>query len=130
MKAQSLGKRSSRCVRPELKEQDQGFIPNDLKQYFQKNSVSGELTGEYLQAYLGQRGQSSLVEHTDAAYFLDFSRVHSLSSNGFQDVPHRSRLLKRSLKKILENPDTMRPELHRKFSVAKHSAGSTLITYF
>lgn len=61
------------------------------------------LTGEYLESYLCQCGQSVLVEHADAAHLLNLSRVHSLPSDRLQDVPYRCRLLECSLEEVCQN---------------------------
>lgn len=57
-------------------------------------------TCENLQADLREGGEGRLIQHTNTAHLLDLSRVHTLPSDRFQDVPHRCRLLERSLEQI------------------------------
>lgn len=52
-----------------------------------------QLTGEDLQADLGESGEGRLVQHTDAAHLLHLGRVHTLPAYWLQDVPHRRGLL-------------------------------------
>lgn len=108
MKAQSLGRRSSRCVRPA--EKQTAHSESETSSVFQNHWVMIKtnlrffvLTCEDLEAYLCERRQSRLVEHTDAANLLNFSRVHSLPSYWLQDVSHRSRLLKCSLEEVCQH---------------------------
>lgn len=106
MKAHSLGKRSSRCVRPaeeQIKCSDK--LHDDLSREFRlfKKMKLLILTCEYLETYLCQRRQSGLVKHTDAAHLLNFSRVDPLPSYWFQDVSHRGRLLKCSLEEVCQH---------------------------
>ena len=113
MKAHSLGKRSSRCVRPAGKKISIMNIPGTFKNTvfaYIKGIKLLILTGEYLEAYLCQCRQSRLVEHTDAAHFLNFSRVDSLPSDWFKDVSHRGRLLKRSLEEVCQHRKRTRDE--------------------
>lgn len=60
----------------------------------------GTRTCEYLQADLGQSGQRGLVQDTDVANLLDLHRVHAFTPDRLEDVPHRRRLLKRTLYEI------------------------------
>lgn len=62
------------------------------------------LTSEDLESYLCKCGESRLVEHTDAAHFLNLSWVHSFPSNWFEDVPYRRRLLKCPLEEVCQRP--------------------------
>ncbi len=57
-------------------------------------------TCENLQADLREGGEGRLIQHTNTAHLLDLSRVHALPSDRLQDVPHRCRLLERSLEQI------------------------------
>lgn len=106
MKAQSLGNRSSRCVRPAEKQR------LNCIEIFPKYCITKKwknlslLTGEDLESYLCKCGQSGLVEHTDPAHFLNLGWVHPFPSNWFEDVPDRRRLLKCPLKEICRGPST------------------------
>lgn len=104
IKAHSLGRRSSRCVRPaeNRKEQDgvKYWIYLILKTQKAKLLL---LTSEDLKAYLCQCGKGGLVEHADAAHLLNFSWVDSLPSDGFQDIPDGCRLLKCSFEETWEH---------------------------
>lgn len=60
----------------------------------------GLQTCEYLQPDLGQGGQRGLVEDADVANLLHLRRVHAFAPDGLEDVPHRRRLLKRTLQEI------------------------------
>lgn len=104
MKAHSLGRRSSRCVRPTRRERQRAALSHGerlcLKKYEKKNVSTVRLTREYLEPYLCERRQSRLVEHADAAHLLNFGRVHPLPSHRFEDVPHRGRLLKSALEEV------------------------------
>lgn len=72
--------------------------------YYWKMEKASLLTGEDLESYLCKCGQSRLVEHTDAAHFLNFGWVHSFPSNWFEDVPYRRRLLKCPLEEVCQRP--------------------------
>lgn len=85
MKAHSLGRRSSRCVRPADKREHTAsnaivnfprFVFHNM---FVKDWQALALTGQYLESYLCQCRQSTLVKHTDAAHLLNFSWVDPLS---------------------------------------------------
>lgn len=107
MKAHSLGRRSSRCVRPTTREKQPELLSHDellcIERSGGKKTQNGStvrLTREYLESYLRERRQSRLVEHADAAHLLNFGRVHPLPSHWFEDVPHGGRLLKSALEEV------------------------------
>lgn len=115
MKAHSLGNRSSRCVKPEKTTNRTGPRVIVIRyKWMTSPNIHLLPTSENLEAYLCECGQSSLVEDTDAAHFLNFSRVDSLPSDWFQNVSHWGRFLKSSLKKIL------RKKIFKNYNIASN----------